>query len=289
MTDLGLDAARRTPSARRLPPTRRARVLAATLATAGLIAALALAAALVEPQDYAVDPATRLRAPGLAYPFGTDLLGRDMLARTFAGMGVSLGVGVLASAASVVVALLLATLSSASRWAERLTLAATELTLGLPHLMLLLLIAYALGGGLPAVVLAIALTHWPRLSRLLSAETQRLMTSDAVIVSRRLGRSPLWIARRHVAPHLAPHLLVGFVVMFPHAILHEAGLSFLGVGAQPHQPSIGILLAESLNGLSAGHWWLAAFPGLALVVAAAAFETLGDQLRRLTSLREAQA
>lgn len=267
----------------------RARILLAAALATTLIGTLYVLAGLTTPADYAVDPMTRLQPPSLAYPLGTDLLGRDMLWRTLDGIGLSLTVGMLAASLSVLIACVMAVLASMHRWAERFVLGATELTLGLPHLVLLLMIAYALGGGISAVIFAIAVTHWPRLSRLLAAETQRLMAHDAVMVSRKLGRSQLWIGWYHIAPHLWPHLLVGFVVMFPHAILHEAGLSFLGMGAQPHEPSIGILLAESLNGLSAGFWWLAVFPGLMLVVVAGAFEVLGNQLQRLTSLRHAQS
>ena len=92
-----------------------------------------------------------------------------------------------------------------------------------------------------------------------------------------------------MAPHLLPQLVAGFVLIFPHAILHEAGLSFIGLGIEPHLPSIGVMLADSLRGLMAGHWWVALFPGLGLVMLALAFEVFGETLRRAADPREGVA
>ena len=145
------------------------------------------------------------------------------------------------------------------------------------------------GGGVKGVILAVGLTHWPRLARLLRHETQRVLASDYVAVSRGLGRSPLWIARRHLLPHLIPQIIAGFVLIFPHAILHEAGLSFLGLGVPPHLPSIGVILSESLRALGSGLWWLAFFPGLGLLLVALSFEIFGESLRRVSDPDEGVA
>ena len=110
------------------------------------------------------------------------------------------------------------------------------------------MVAYAAGGGMTGVILGVALTHWPRLSRVLRHEAQTVAAADYVRVSRALGRSRSWIARHHMAPHLLPQLVAGFVLIFPHAILHEAGLSFIGLGIEPHLPSIGVMLADSRAG-----------------------------------------
>jgi len=264
----------------------------AAFVTAGAVLAfvllVVLGAVLAGGDPLAVDPMARSLSPSLSHPFGTDMLGRDMAARTLAALGTSLGIGLAAAAVSTVIALLLGVASTVNGLADRLVGAATELALGLPHLVLLLLFAYALGGGVAAVAIAIALTHWPRLSRVIRAETLTLTQADFVQVSARLGRSRLWIARHHFLPHLLPQLVAGFVLIFPHAILHEAALSFLGVGVEPHMPSIGVMLAESLRGLSAGLWWIALFPGLALMALAISFEVLGEALRRFFSIGEAQ-
>ncbi|WP_444431101.1 ABC transporter permease [Rhodobacter capsulatus] len=145
----------------------------------------------------------------------------------------------------------------------------------------------AAGSG--GVVFGVGLTHWPRLARVLRHEAQTVAVADFVTVSRALGRSPLWIARHHLAPHLLPQVVAGFVLIFPHAILHEAGLSFIGLGIPPHLPSIGVILSESLRGILAGHWWVALFPGLGLMIVALSFELFGETLRRAADPREGVA
>jgi peptide/nickel transport system permease protein len=82
-------------------------------------------------------------------------------------------------------------------------------------------------------------------------------------------------------PHILPQLLVGMLLLFPHAILHEAAITFLGLGLSPHQPAVGIILSESMRYLSTGMWWLAVFPGLSLLVTVRAFDRIGENLRGL--------
>src|SRR5690606_28967631 len=101
-------------------------------------------------------------------------------------------------------------------------------------------------------------------------------SADYVAISRALGHSRAHVARRHLAPHLVPHFSVGVILMFPHAILHEAALSFLGLGIDPGLPAIGILLSDSMRSLSAGHWWLAALPGLCLLVVVKLIDRIGE-------------
>ena len=254
----------------------------------GLLAAV-LAMTLLPLDPLSVDPFARGLPPTVTAPFGTDLLGRDVLARTLAALAVSAQVGLAAASISTAIALVLALAATFSQLADRIVGVLTELALGLPHFVLVLMVAYAAGGGMTGVILGVALTHWPRLSRVLRHEAQTVSAADYVRISRALGRSRGWIARHHMAPHLLPHLLAGFVLIFPHAILHEAGLSFVGLGIEPHLPSIGVMLAESLRGLMAGHWWVALFPGLGLVLLALAFEMFGETLRRAADPREGVA
>jgi peptide/nickel transport system permease protein len=138
------------------------------------------------------------------------------------------------------------------------------------------------------VIIAVALTHWPRLTRILRAEILQVLTSDYIAASRHFGKSWGFIAHRHLIPHVVPQLLVGFLLLFPHAILHEAGLTFLGFGLEPSKPAIGVLLSESMRYLTAGYWWLGLFPGLALVIVVLAFDGLADGVRALFTPRAAQ-
>ncbi|SHI42951.1 ABC transporter permease [Wenxinia saemankumensis] len=247
-----------------------------------LLGAVLAGAPLLPEGALSVDAAARALAPRPAHPLGTDLLGRDIAARTLAALAQSVQVGLLAAGASTLVALVLGLAATLGRAADHLVGGLTELALGLPHFVLLIMIAFAMGGGTAGVIVAVALTHWPRLSRVLRHEAQVIAASDYVAISRALGRSRLWVARHHLAPHLVPQIVAGFVVIFPHAILHEAGLSFIGLGIEPHLPSIGVMLAESLREIMAGHWWVAAAPGLGLMLVALIFERLGEALRRLS-------
>jgi peptide/nickel transport system permease protein len=224
--------------------------------------------------------------PSSGHWFGTDRLGRDMLARTLAGLRLSLVVGVTAALVSAGIALLLASLAAVfGGWMDRAVGWLVDLFLALPHLVLLILLAFALGGGTTAVVAAVALTHWPTLTRVLRGRAREVMSSDYVAMTRQLGHGRGWIARRHLSGHLAGHFLVGTVLLFPHAILHEAALSFLGLGVDPGEPSIGILLAESMRYLTAGAWWLAVLPGLCLLVVVKLVDTIGSNARALLDPR----
>ena len=147
--------------------------------------------------------------------------------------------------------------------------------------VLLLAGIYALGRGFRGLLVGIAATHWCSLARLVRAEVLQLRSRPYVALSRRLGKSGWWILRRHLLPQLAPQLLVGLVLLLPHAILHEASVSFLGFGLPPEQPAIGIILSESMEYLSAGMWWSAVLPGLCLVLLVLLVDRLGEELRRL--------
>jgi peptide/nickel transport system permease protein len=224
--------------------------------------------------------------PSAEHWFGTDRLGRDMLARVLAGLRLSLVVGTTAALISACIALVLACAASVfGGFVDRAVGWLVDLFLALPHLVLLILLAFALGGGTQSVILAVALTHWPTLTRVLRGRGREIVSSDYVTVSRQLGRGRGWIARHHLAGHLTGHFLVGTVLLFPHAILHEAALSFLGLGVDPGEPSIGVLLAESMRYLTAGAWWLAVLPGLCLLVVVKLVDTIGENTRALLDPR----
>ncbi len=251
-----------------------------------LLAAILLAAWLTGTSGLASDFQARLQPPSLQHFFGTDMFGRDVLARTIKGLALSFRVGFLAAGISVVIATCLA-IVAASGWrlADSVVSLLIDMTMGLPHLVLLILISFALGGGTGAVIIAVAVTHWPRLTRILRAEILQLRDAEFVTASRNFGKSRWFIARHHILPHLVPQMIVGFVLLFPHAILHEAGLTFLGFGLEPGKPAIGILLSEAMRYLLAGKWWLGLFPGLMLLVAVLCFDIIGNGLRALTDPR----
>jgi peptide/nickel transport system permease protein len=231
----------------------------------------------------------RNQAPGWAHPFGTDWMGRDMLTRTLRGLTISLAVGLSASVFSAGLGLLLGMVSATL--GGKVDAAITwliDLFMSLPHLVALILISFTLGGGLAGVVASVTATHWTGLARIIRAEVLQLKAADYVHLSARLGRSRWWVARYHILPHLLPQFIVGLILLFPHAILHEAGITFIGIGLSPHQPAVGIILSESMRHLSTGRWWLAVLPGLALLVMVKAFDVLGESVRALIDPRTSQ-
>ena len=112
------------------------------------------------------------------------------------------------------------------------------------------------------------------------AELQKIIDRYAAIAEK-LGVPRRRVVRRHILPHLLPQFLTGLILQFPHAILHEASVTFLGFGLSPEQPAIGVILSESMRYLTTGKWWLALFPGLALVLVVLLFAGMGERLRRL--------
>lgn len=275
------------------PPARhgnnRRRALAGIVAAVLLLVCVVAFGRALADAAVATDFTAKNLAPGAAHPFGTDWMGRDMLARTLAGLATSVFVGLLAAACSSAIALVLATVAAlGGPVVDAFVSWLIDLVMGIPHIVLLILVSYALGRGFWGVTIAVALTHWPSLARVLRAEILQVRSRPFMQMSEALGVSRLRLAVSHMLPYVLPQLLVGLVLMFPHAILHEASITFLGFGLSPDAPAIGVILSEAMQYLSAGHWWLAAFPGLALLAVVLAFDRMGSLLRRLVDAHTVQ-
>lgn len=254
-----------------------------------ILLAVALAGRLASGAAEAADFTRKNLSPCPAHPFGTDWMGRDMLARTAAGLSLSIRIGALTAALSGALALALGTASAAfGGWVDAMISWLIDLVLGIPHILLIILVSLACGRGALGVTAGVALTHWPSLARLVREEVLQVKEAPWLLASRRLGASRRDVFARHLLPHLLPQFLTGLILQFPHAILHEAGVTFLGFGLSPEQPAIGIILEESMGYLAAGRWWLALFPGLALVGVVTLFALAGERLRLLLSPATAQ-
>lgn len=266
---------------------RRTEALCLTVALAAVLVGIYVCGLLLpEPSASYLNAG---RAPCWEHPFGTDALGRDLLLRTLKGLSVSITVGLAASGVSAVVAVLVGVAAATgSKRVDAVINWLIDLVMGVPHTILILLISFALGRGLKGLLVGIAATHWCSLARLIRGEVLQLRSQQYVAVSRKLGKSSGWILTHHLLPHLVPQFFVGLVLMFPHAILHEASISFLGFGLPPEQPAIGIILSESMRYLSAGMWWPAVLPGLTLVLIVLLVDRLGDRLRRVLDPYSAQ-
>lgn len=240
-----------------------------------------LSGALLSNDAIAADFDQKALNPSLDHPFGTDMLGRDMLVRTIKGLSVSIVVGVVASSVSAVIALVVGVVAAAgASWLDHFINWLIDLVMGIPHTVLLILISFACGRGLKGVLIGVAVTHWTGLARIIRSEVLQIRSQQYIEVSKKLGHSSWWITIHHILPHMVPQFIIGLILMFPHAIMHESSLTFLGFGLSPEQPAIGIILSESMKYLSAGMWWLAFFPGLMLVIIVLLFDRLGENLKK---------
>ena len=276
-----------------LPRRRRAvgrkRVVASCITAAALLIAIVVAGRLLVDAATTADFTQKSLVPSLEHPFGTDWMGRDMLARTVVGLSTSVLVGLLAAFASSVIALVLAAVAAlGGRRADAVVTWFVDLFMGIPHVVLLVLVAYACGKGFVGVAIAVAVAHWPSLTRVLRAEILQCKQSSYVAHARKLGQSPARIAITHMVPYVLPQYIVGLILLFPHAIMAEASITFLGFGLPPDIPAIGVILSESMSYLSAGMWWLAVFPGAALIVCVMLFDIVGTNVRRIVDPHSTQ-
>lgn len=225
-----------------------------------------------------------LLAPQAGHIFGTDSLGRDMLFRCVKGMTNSLAIGLVATGISTVIAFILGVCAALfGGFVDKLINLAIDLCMGLPHIVLLILISCVAGRGLIGVTIAVSLTHWPSLSRIVRQEVLEIKNTWYVKAATQMGKSPVYIATNHMAPHVMPSLGVGAVLLFPHAIMHEAAITFLGFGLPKEMPAIGVILSESMSYITLGKWWLTLFPGVMLFISILLFDLIGGNLKKLVN------
>lgn len=261
---------------------RRQSTLLFLLVSLVILAGITVAGVLLEEQAAATDFTRTNLAPGRTFWFGTDWMGRDMFIRTIAGLSLSIRIGALTAAVSAAAALVLGTAAATlGRRADSVISWCIDLVMGIPHILLVMLISIACGRGFAGVVAGVSLSHWPSLARVIRGEVLQLRNAPYILVAEKLGVSKLQIAGRHMLPHLFPQFLTGLILLFPHAILHEASVTFLGFGLSSEQPAIGVILSESMQYLTTGRWWLALFPGLSLVLVVGGFALLGERVRYL--------
>lgn len=261
---------------------RRQSTILFLIAAAVILAAVTVSGILLEERGMETDFSRTNLIPSVQYLFGTDWMGRDMLARTLAGLSLSIRIGLLTAVVSAGTALVLGTAAAVlGKKADAVISWCIDLVMGIPHILLVMLISIACGRGFAGVVAGVSLSHWPSLARVIRGEVLQLKSAPYILAAEKLGVSRLDIIRRHMAPHILPQFLTGMILLFPHAILHEASVTFLGFGLSSEQPAIGVILSESMRYLTTGKWWLALFPGLALVLTVILFAMLGERLRRL--------
>ena len=226
--------------------------------------------------------------PSLEHLFGTDWMGRDMFQRTIAGLGLSIMVGFIASAVSTCISVILGLFSSFNRFADEFVAGIIDLFGSIPHILLIILVSIMFGGGVYGVIMGVGLTHWTPLARVLRSEVKEIRTKEYIHLAENLGKSKVWIALKHILPLVVSQIIVGVILMFPHAIMHEAAITFLGFGLPPHEPAIGVILSESMHYLSSGYWWLAFYPGVSLLLVVLLFDLIGENVEKLLNPETAQ-
>lgn len=237
---------------------------------------------LLSNDNLLTNAASKRQPPSLAHIFGTDWLGRDMLTRTLKGLQLSLAVGFLGSSVGAAIAFLLGIMAATmGKKMDAFISWLVDMAIGMPHLVFIILICFMSGGGIKGIIFGVGLTHWPSLTRIIRAEVLSIKMSEYITLSLNMGKSKIFIAVNHIFPHILPQIMVGFLLLFPHAILHEAAITFLGFGLSVQTPSIGLILSEAVKHISIGDWWLAVFPGLLLLLVVKSFDTIGEQCRML--------
>lgn len=185
--------------------SHRTRTLVLLLLAAALLAAVALAGGLLADRAMQTDFSRKNLAPCAAFPFGTDWMGRDMLARTLSGLSLSIRVGLLTAVVSATLALLFGVAAATlGKRADAVIGYLIDLMLGIPHILLILLVSLACGRGFWGVVAGVSLTHWPSLARVIRSEVMQRRQMPYVLVAEKLGVPRASIARRHIAPFVLP-------------------------------------------------------------------------------------
>ncbi len=225
------------------------------------------------------DLAGRLGPPSATHWFGTDELGRDILARTLYGARATLAIVALVSVIVVPIGLAVGTVAGyIGGWVDAVLMRITDIFLAFPRLILALAFAAALGPGIENAVIAIALTSWPAYARIARSETMTIARSDFIQSVVLQGASTWRILFRHIVPLCLSSVIVRLTLDMSGIILTAAGLGFLGLGAQPPTPEWGAMVSAGRD-VILDQWWVATIPGLAIFIVSLGFNLLGDGLR----------
>ncbi len=266
----------------KLKNNRRLSTLVFLIASLSILIILLLIGILLPSSTVDINLSEIKQAPSAKHIFGTDWLGRDMLCRTLKGLSVSMEVGIITALASCVIAVTLgATAAYFGGKVDTVIKWLTDVTMGMPMTIFLIMISVLVGKGKKGIILGVVLSHWVHLARIIRVEVMQIRNRQYIAQSRSFGKSGFYILKNHILPAILPQFIVGVVLLFPHAILHEAAITFLGFGIPPDQPAIGIILSEAMGYLNTGMWWLAVFPGIVLVIIVRIFDKLGERLNYL--------
>lgn len=227
-----------------------------------------------------------LQAPSLHHPMGTDESGRDLLARFLAGARTSLGAGATVALIGAVLGCITGLLAGTFRgWVDTALTWLTNSILCFPSIMLAMAVVMALKPGVTAVVIGLSIHSFPWYSRTLRGEVMRINALDFVKSSYAIGATRSRVLLRHVLPHLIPTLLLQMAASFGASIMALAALGFLGMGAQPPMAEWGAMITDGQQYFLTGQWWIAAFPGIGLLIAVTLITVIADRAREVLDPR----
>jgi peptide/nickel transport system permease protein len=261
-----------------------------TLAAFGLLLVfvlLAIAGPALAPYDpLASDAAHKLETPSRAHWFGTDQVGRDILSRVMTATRLDFAISLSAVALSFALGSLAGTCAGFfGGWTERIVSRIVDTIMAFPLFVLAMAIVAALGNTITNVVYATAIINLPFYARMARAETNVRREAGYVEAARLAGNGPARVVAFHIFPNCLPPMMVQVSLNMGWAILNAAGLSFIGLGVRPPIPEWGIMVADGAAFMVSGEWWVALFPGLALMLAVFCFNLLGDALRDIIDPR----
>ncbi|HUE76381.1 MAG TPA: ABC transporter permease [Longimicrobiales bacterium] len=247
-----------------------------------LLYLIAFLAPLVAPYDPIAQGdlvTTAYLPPGLSHWMGTDQFGRDIMSRIIYGARISLAIGFIAVTIAIVLGSLLGAIAGyIGGKVDAAIMRFTDMVMAFPRLILLIMIIALFRPSLTLIILVLGLTQWPGTARLVRGEVLSLREQEYIQAARALGFGRWRIILRHLIPNVLAPVIVAATLGIGNTIVLEAGLSFLGMGIQPPTPSWGNLVSDGRQNLI-GAWWVATFPGLAIVVTVLAFNLVGDGLR----------
>src|SRR5690242_10545906 len=269
-----------TPMARAIRRFKRRRGALVALIVIAIFVGAAVLAPMISPYDPDVQTWTAVRkAPSALHWFGTDDVGRDVLARVIYGARASLLAGVISVAIALLVGVPIGLVAGyLGGFVDALFSRITDALLACPFLILAIALAAFLGPSLANAMIAIGISATPVFVRLTRGTTLGVKAEDYVLAARAIGNSPLRVAVRHVLPNIVPPLLVQATLAIAAAVIAEASLSFLGLGQQPPEPSWGSMLNTAKNYIDNAAW-MAIWPGLSIFLLVLSFNLLGDGLR----------
>ena len=244
-----------------------------------LVGAAALSLVWTPYPPAALDIPHKLAHPSAAHWLGTDALGRDVLSQLLAGARVSLLVGVIAVGVGLVAGVALGLIAASVKgWIEDAIMKFCDFAFAFPALLMAILLTATYGPGVVNATLAIGVANAPIFAKITRSTANAVLSREYALAARAAGRGPVAIALQHVLPNIAPHLIVQATIQFAIAILAEAALSYLGLGAQPPLASWGRMLSDAQAWMFVAPQ-LAVFPGLAIALSVLGLNLLGDGLR----------